>query len=300
MTEEPFFSVVIPTYNREEKLARCLNSLAGLDYSRDRLEVVVVNDGGAGPDTAAGHLGRDLKVKLINQNHLGSAAARNTGAAQARGEFLAFTDDDCAPDPPWLTALAQSLRTWPDHLIGGQTLNGLPQNVFSTASQLLASYVYSYYNRNPHAAHFFASNNLALSAERFRTVGGFDSTYTRAAAEDRELCDRWRYHGYRMTYAPDAVVHHTHDLTLRTFWQQHFNYGRGARQFRYARSLRHQKPIRLEPPSFYANMLRYAFAHPDSHRPVVLAALLILSQAANAAGFFYEGTNQPRYRQGTA
>lgn len=300
MTEDPFFSVVIPTYNREEKLARCLNSLAGLDYSRNRLEVVVVNDGGAAPDTAAGHLGRDLEVKLINQKHSGSAAARNNGAARARGEFLAFTDDDCAPDPHWLRALAESLRAWPDHLVGGQTVNGLPQNVFSTASQLLASYVYSYYNKNPHAAHFFASNNMALSADRLRAIGGFDSNYTRTAAEDRDLCDRWRYHGYRMTYAPDAVVHHSHELTLRAFCRQHFNYGRGAHQFHQARSARHQKPIRLEPPSFYTNMLRYAFAHPGSHRPVVLAALLVLSQTANAAGFFYEATNRTRYRQGAA
>lgn len=300
MIPEPFFSVVIPTYNREEKLARCLNSVAGLDYSPDHFEVIVVNDGGAAPATLAGYLGRDPEVRLINQKHSGSAAARNTGAAQASGEFLAFTDDDCAPDTQWLTALAQSLRTWPDHLIGGRTLNALPQNVFSTASQLLASYVYSYYNRNPNDAHFFASNNMALSAERLRAFGGFDSTYTRTAAEDRDLCDRWRYHGYRMTYAPDAVVHHAHDLTLRAFWRQHFNYGRGARQFRYARSLRHQKPIRLEPPPFYTNMLRYAFAHPGSHRPVVLALLLILSQAANAAGFFYEGTNRPRYQKGQA
>ena len=295
---EPFFSVVVATYNREEKLASCLESLACLDYPSDRFQVIVVNDGGAAPDTIVGSLRRDLDVKLIHQKHAGSAAARNTGAAEARGEFLAFTDDDCAPDPRWLAALAQTLSTWPDHLIGGRTVNALPHNVFSTASQLLASYVYSYYNADPHAARFFASNNMSLSAERFRTMGGFDATYTRTAAEDRDLCDRWRYHGYRMTYAPEAVVRHAHDLTFRTFWRQHFNYGRGAHQFHQARSLRDQKPIKLEPPSFYTDMLRCAFVHPESHRPVHLAALLMLSQAANAAGFFCERPNRHKYQHG--
>ena len=290
--EEPFFSIVVPTYNRREQLTRCLTSLAGLDYPRDRFEVIVVNDGGAQPEAMIGSLGQELKVKLIYQQHAGVAAARNTGSAQASGEFLAFTDDDCAPDPHWLEALAQSLHTWPDHLIGGRTANALPHNLFSTASQLLASYVYNYYNREPHAARFFASNNMALSAERFRTIGGFDCTYTRAAAEDRELCDRWQYHGHHMTYVPEAVVYHAHELTFRTFWRQHFGYGRGAYQFHRARALRRQARIKIEPPSFYTNLARYPWRGSQTHRPVLLACLLVLSQSANAAGFFWEMFNR--------
>ena len=297
MTATPFFSIVVPTYDREEKLACCLKALAGLAYPQDRFEVIVVNDGGTVPRTVPSSLDRDLEVKLIHQEHRGSAAARNTGAAQARGDLLAFTDDDCEPDPHWLTAMARSLSAWPDNLIGGRTLNALPRNTYSTASQLLAGYVYLYYNADPHAARFFASNNVALSAESFAAIGGFDSTYTRTAAEDRDLCDRWRYYGRRMTYAPEAVVHHAHDLTFRTFWRQHFSYGRGAYQFHQARSLRDGKPIRIEPPSFYANMLRYAFKDPGTLRPTLLAALLVLSQAANASGFFWEKLNGPRHRR---
>jgi hypothetical protein len=89
-------------------------------------------------------------------------------------------------------------------------------------------------------------------------------------------------------------------LTFRGFWRQHFNYGRRARQFRYARSLRHQKAVRTEPPSFYGNMLGHTFAHPGNHGPELLASLLLLSQVANAVGFFYEGTNRPRWQLGKA
>jgi len=297
MKQQPFFSIVIATYNRQAQLASCLEALTRLRYPRDRFEVIVANDGGAAPDAVASSFADHMDLKLLHHRHAGAAAARNTGAAAARGEFLAFTDDDCAPDPHWLAALAQSLSAWPDHLIGGRTMNALPHNVFSTASQLLASYVYAYYNSVPHAARFFASNNMSLSVDRFRTLGGFDATYTRTAAEDRDLCDRWRFHGHRMTYAPEAVVHHAHDLTFRTFWRQHFSYGRGAHQFHQARSLRDQKPIRIEPPSFYTSMLRYPFKDSKSHRPMLLAALLSLSQAANAAGFFWERFNQPQNRE---
>jgi GT2 family glycosyltransferase len=78
--------------------------------------------------------------------------------------------------------------------------------------------VYAYYNDDPHQAHFFTTNNLALPAERFRAIGGFDTTFPLAASEDREFCDRWLHHGYQMTYSPEVVVYHAHVLTLRTFW----------------------------------------------------------------------------------
>jgi GT2 family glycosyltransferase len=292
--EEPSFSIIVPTYNREEQLTRCLASLAGLDYPRDRFEVLVVNDGGTQPEAIVGSLQPDLNVKLISQKHAGVAAARNTGSARARSEFLAFTDDDCVTDTSWLSALAKGLRTWPDHLMGGRTVNALPHNLFSTASQLLASYVYDYYNKEPHAARFFASNNIAVSTQRFRMIGGFDCTYTRAAAEDRELCDRWRYHGHGMTYVPEAVVHHAHELTFRPFWRQHFNYGRGAHQFHRARALRHRGRIEIEPPSFYTNLARCPWRDSQTHSPVLLACLLILSQGANAAGFFWEMFNRTK------
>jgi hypothetical protein len=99
--------------------------------------------------------------------------------------------------------------------------------------QLIVDFVYAYYNADPSQARFFASNNLAFPADRFRTFGSFDTTFR--TSEDRDLCDRWLYHAYRMTYASEVVVSHAHQLPLRTFWRQHFNYGRGAFRFSRAR-----------------------------------------------------------------
>jgi len=290
--EQPFFSIVIPTYARPGQLATCLQSLARLDYPRERFEVIVVDDGSETPPEAVvasfcGH----LDVTLLTQAHAGPAAARNTGAARAKGKFLAFTDDDCAPAPDWLQSLAARFARASDCAIGGRTLNALPDNLYLTASQLLVAYLYSYYNANPDQARFFTSNNLAVPTDRFHTMGGFDTTYTRTAAEDRELCDRWLHHGYRMTYAPEALVYHAHALTLRTFLRQHFNYGRGAFRFRQARAQRARGRIRLEPFSFYLNLLLYPFSQAQGRRAPLLAALLVVSQAANAVGFLWEGVN---------
>src|SRR5215469_495024 len=178
VVDPPIFSIVIPTYNRPAQLAVCLQACARLDYPRDRFEVIVVDDGGTTPlDAVVARFHGMLTIKLLRHENAGPAAARNRGVSEARGEFLAFTDDDCAPESNWLRALASQFGASPDCAVGGQTLNALAHNIYSEASQLLISYLFSYYNAIPRAARFFPSNNLAFPAERFRAIGGFDVTY---------------------------------------------------------------------------------------------------------------------------
>lgn len=289
--DTPIFSIVIPTYNRPAQLAVCLQACARLDYPRDRFEVIVVDDGGATPlDAVVARFHGMLAIKLLRHENAGPAAARNRGVSEARGEFLAFTDDDCAPESNWLRALASQFVASPDCAVGGQTLNALAHNIYSGASQLLISYLFSYYNAVPRAARFFPSNNLAFPAERFRAIGGFDVTYPRAAGEDRELCDRWLHCGYRMVYVEEAVVRHAHDLTFRTFLRQHFHYGCGAFCFHRIRARRGLHRIKVEPLSFYINMLRFPFVSTRGLRAPSLMLLLVVAQVANAAGFFWKCT----------
>jgi glycosyltransferase involved in cell wall biosynthesis len=290
----PFFSVIIPTYNRPKPLAACLRSLKELAYPRDRFEVIVVDDGSSESlEPVVKPFRGQLDLTLLAQSNAGPATARNTGAARAKGDFLAFTDDDCAPASNWLTALAARFAAGPDCLIGGRTLNALRRNPYSAASQLLIDYLYSYYNSAADELSFFASNNLAMPTTCFHEVGGFDATFPLAAGEDREFCDRWRHCGYRLTYAPEAVIYHAHALTLRTFLRQHFNYGRGAYYFHRARAQRGQERIRVEPLPFYLKIVSYPFAQARGWQSPLLAALFVASQGANALGFWWERLNQP-------
>ena len=283
----PFFSIIIPTYRRPRRLAGCLQSLACLDYPRDRFEVIVVDDGSQEPpETMVADFLKCFDVMLLKQAHTGPATARNTGAAQAKGEVLAFTDDDCEPAADWLQTLAKRYTAKPDCAIGGRTLNKLPDNPFSTASQMLIDYLYAYYNADPLQARFFASNNMALPSDRFQMIGGFDTTFPSAAGEDRELCDRWRKHNYPMVYAPEVLVHHSHSLTCRNFLKQHFNYGRGAFFFQQARFRNGDERSRVEPLPFYLNLMHTPFKLTKGPRAPLLAALLFLTQCANAAGYF--------------
>lgn len=287
--ECPFISIVIPTYNRPQQLALCLQAIDSLKYPRDRFEVIVVDDGShIALDSIVKAFSDHLAVRLIRQPNSGPAVARNRGAAEAQGDFLAFTDDDCTPSMNWLGVLANAFLETPDCGVGGKTINSLPGNPYSTTSQLLLDYLYEYYNQNSYRAKFFASNNLAFPRKSFLESGGFDAKYRRAAAEDRELCDRWFSQGRGLRYVPEALVSHAHSLALGNLWQQHFNYGRGAFYFHRMRAERGGGPVRVEPLSFYLNMFRYPFKYASIRGAMPISFLLLITQLANACGYFRE------------
>lgn len=283
----PSFTVVVPTYNRRQQLAECLDSLAGLDYPRDRFEVLIVDDQSdrSPEDIVAAYRDR-IDVRLIVQPHGGPARARNAGARAARGDFLAFTDDDCRPARDWLSQLAAAFAQNPGHAIGGRTINRLARNPYATASQLLVDYLYAYFvNRK---GRFFTSNNLAVPTTLFREVGGFDPDMPLAAAEDREFCVRWSKRGYPLLDAPAAIIEHAHPLDFRGFCRQHFNYGRGAYYYRRIVAAREGDGLSVEPLRFYSDLLKYPLARRPGLPSLGLSLLLVVSQAANVWGFVYE------------
>lgn len=289
MSERPYFSIIVPTYNRPRRLARCLRALTALNYPRDRYEVIVVDDGSTQPCTEmVASFADEICVQTIYQKNQGPAVARNNGAKRANGRYLAFTDDDCAPASSWLSHLAAQLSQTPQKMVGGYTRNALPRNPFSISSQLLIDYLYYHYNRSESRARFFTSNNFAVSTELFWQVGGFDETMSLAAGEDREFCDRWLENDLGMVYLPRAVIFHAHKLRFFSFWRQHFNYGRGAWQYRALRSQRDATAVPLESPQFYWRLIRFPLTMAHDIRAYVLTGMLGLTQTANAIGFLYE------------
>jgi len=289
----PRFSVVVPTYGRARQLGDCLAALAAQGYPRDRFEVVVADDGSSRPPhDVVERMRGSLDVRLLAAPHRGPAAARNLGADAARGELLAFTDDDCRPTPDWLRTLAARLCAQPRAAVGGCVRNGLAGNLFSTGSQLLVDFLYQRWNERPEGPLLFTSNNLALRADLFRQLGGFDASFPLPAAEDRDFCDRWRARGLPLSYAPEAVVDHYHELDAGRFWHQHFRYGVGARHFHRLRAARGGQRRRLEGPGFYLGMLAFPFSRAPVPRAAALSALFALAQVANAAGYVSAGRGE--------
>jgi GT2 family glycosyltransferase len=283
------FSVIVPTFDRPSELAACLGALGQQDYEHAAFEVIVVDDGGRGVlDATMASLPAAISRKLLRQTNAGPAAARNRGAANARGTWLAFTDDDCRPAPGWLSAIARRLGQAPGCAVGGRTLNGATDSYFAEASQAIIEAVYRHYNADPDHARFFAAANLAVPAAAFRSVGGFDEGFR--TSEDREFCDRWLHEGGRLLHAPEAIVWHDGGpRTLVHFWKQHFGYGRGARRFRGLAASRSSIPIKLESARFYRRLLCSPMREGINPRSLLVATLAVASQLASACGYWAEG-----------
>lgn len=290
------FSIIIATRNRPAELKRCINSLLKIDASETPFELIIVNDGGTPPEVeGADEKCHPFPITIINQTRIGPAAARNIGAAQSAGEWLAFMDDDCTPARDWLRQLAAQACPHDDRVLGGSVVNGLVHDPYATASQMLFDFLYVYYHSGAyHPVHppFFTTNNLAVLRARFDNIGGFDQRLY--AAEDRDFCARWQEHGYRLGYVPSACIKHWHALTFRTFLRQHWRYGRGNFLFQQQRAARGFDAFRLEPLPFYLDLLRYPLRTESGGRALRLAFLLALAQLNNLRGFVTQSLARDR------
>lgn len=293
------FSVIVPTYNRPGPLRQCLRALSELDFPKDRYEVIVVDDGSEPPVSEADLQGAGVPAILVRQVHSGPAAARNTGAGRARGEFLAFTDDDCLPQADWLRRLDGHFARDPRGVLNGRKMNMVPENPYDTASQVIIDAMYDHFNKDPNDARACSTSSLALAAGSFRTLGGFDETFM--TWEDQEFGHRLRHRNLRLTFAPDVIVWHACGMTHRYFIARHFAVGRGAVHFhRYCAACCGEK-LRLAP-GYYRHLLRQAGRHGRGARRLPLMLYVLLAQASYAIGFlvgrFARSPDAPSVRRG--
>ncbi len=287
MIDEIDVSVIVPTRSRPDQLAHLLESLAGQTFPRERTEIIVVDDGS--PD----ELKLDTRyfpfhARRLEQTPQGPASARNHGARRARGELLAFVDDDCVVERRWLEHLQSAAHEQADVLFAGCSCNGESTNLFSEVAEGLLVHVENAERSPEGMLTFVASNNMACSRRRFLALKGFDTQYALAAGEDRDFCRRWVAGGGRIARVTDARLLHHHVHDLGSFWRQQYNYGRGAARF-------HTKGQRTgtalpRTAGYYVRLM----IHPLKRRSLSLPRrlmslpLVALSQVAVAAGFYKE------------
>jgi GT2 family glycosyltransferase len=278
---EPEITVVVPTRERPESLARCLVALEA-QTARDALEVVVVDDAGREAGAVKNTIGQRSGSRLVRGPGRGAAAARNLGAAAARAPLVLFTDDDCEPQPGWAETLATALQ---DEVAAaaGSTVTNSGRDSLAVASQEVADYLTKSSLDRAGRTKFAASSNLGCRAEVLDQIP-FDEGYPGSGGEDRDWCARLIDAGHQLVLVPDARVDHHQRLTLGAFWRKHAAYGRGARMFH----RRHGFPD-SKAPSFHAGLVRDAF-----RRGPAVGALVCLAQVATAAGFARQAVSEGR------
>lgn len=220
-------SVVVPVFNGERLITRCLDGIATQTVSPHQYEVIIVDDGSTDGTAArvsawaAAH--PDYAVRLIRQPNAGPAAARNHGARVAQTDLILFTDADCAPQPQWIDAF---LRAFAD-----PTLIGARGFHFTTQSGLIPQFVGAEYAdrfdriQAGQAIDFIDTQSAAYRSAPFLAVGGFDTIFPTACVEDQELSFRLAGAGHYLTFAPAAAVNHLYDETLRSYWRRKYYIG---------------------------------------------------------------------------
>jgi FkbM family methyltransferase len=163
-------TIVIPTKNRRELLARTLASVRALRTERS-WEVVVVDDGST-PPLSPREVG---SARLLRGRGDGAGAARNLGAAEARGNVLLFTDDDVVVGSDWLEAAVSFLEAHPDHVAVQGRLVSPPWDPLREMSLTM----------NAPGQHFTA--NIAYRRDAFESLGGFAPAFPYAHCEDLDL-----------------------------------------------------------------------------------------------------------------
>lgn len=272
----PAATVVVPTRDRPGPLAACLAALEAQTVRS--FEIVVVDDRSRDPSTVAAVVAGVSGARLVHGDGRGPAAARNVGAAAARGPVVCFTDDDCRPGSRWLQTVLDRVRAGA-HIVAGPTRNGRPWDRWATASQTVTNHLTeATYEPGTGQVGFAPTSNLAVVADVQRRLP-FDETYPLAAGEDREWCSRATAEGMAIAFEPAAWVEHHQNLSLRTFWRQQVRYGRGAHRWRRGRD----GPRRLQPARFYVDLVRAGLSQGAG-----VGLLVALSQVATAVGVAQE------------
>jgi GT2 family glycosyltransferase len=196
---KPLVSVVVPTSNRADYLAVTLDSLAAQDLDAHAYEVIVVDDGSR-DETSRVLAEARVDRCLRHDSRRGPAAARNTGWRVARAPLVAFTDDDCRPEPGWLEAGLAMHGSHPGAVVQGRT-RPEPADEPKLDNPLARSL------RVERLGPFFQTCNVFYPRELLERVGGFDERI-QIGAEDVDLALRALATGAGAVFAEDALVNH--------------------------------------------------------------------------------------------
>jgi len=232
LAEPPTISVVVCTRDRTESLAKCLPSLLALDYAR--YEVIVVDNAPSTTGTAellADEYESELSLCYLREERPGLSWARNCGLRHAKGEIVAFVDDDARPDRYWLAEIARGFARGPR--VACVTGLALPAEL-ETPAQLFfeqfggltkyrgfRSQCFDSGANHPHdpffpylSARFGAGVNMAFRTSVLLDLGAFDPSLgagtPACGAEDIEAFFRVIDAGYTLAYEPGALVRHYH------------------------------------------------------------------------------------------
>ena len=241
----PFVSVIVSTRDRPEQLQPCLHSLMAMHYPH--YEVIVV-DNAPSTSATADHIqqtyGDIPQMRYIREDCPGLSVARNCGINAAKGEILAFTDDDVVVDAYWLAGLVRAFNVSTN--VACVTGLVLPLELETPAQLWFEEYVggswsdswftQSVFDTKKRHVHLFRPGehgggaNMAFTAAFLRSIGGFDPALgagRKAGGEDHATLFLAIARGYNLVHEPASLVYHLHRRDYAALQKQIYHYGTG-------------------------------------------------------------------------
>ena len=221
----PSVTVIIPTRDRKGELAECLKSVFAQDYPKDKLEVIVIDDGS---EDGTGEVGHMFSCKLFShKNSHGQSYCRNLGAKEARGEILAFIDSDCVAGSSWLKELVPYFKWDRIAAVGGFVDGYFDESPLDRYEKVCspAQHGRSYHSRLERTAQPFMCPRATCWSEEWPTLKRVESRKPLHVGEDVDFCWRLRSAGYDMFYVPRGAVQHKHRNSLGKMLKRRADYG---------------------------------------------------------------------------
>ena len=229
-------SVVIPTRNRQRFVRELVDSLLAGSKVPDEIVVVDQSDETAAA-LAAMTTEKRCSIVYRHSRLRGSSAARNEGIRTARGDVVAFLDDDIIVTPSWLATVTETLAEEdPRTVVTGRVHSGEPETEGGFAPSLKIDVRRARYEGRA-AANVLWTNNMAMPRSAVEEVGFFDERLgpgTRrfpGGGEDNDFCFRLLEAGHRIVYEPRALVLHRAWRPKRDYVGLRWRYGRGQGGF---------------------------------------------------------------------
>ena len=223
-SNDPLVSVIIPVYGKSDYTLNCLASIAA-SPPKVPFEIIVVDDDS--PDRSAELLAKIPGIRLIkNDENKGFIRSCNSAAAESKGEYLYFLNNDTTVTSGWMDELVRTFREFPGTGLAGSKLiypdgrlqeaggiiwqDGSAWNFGRLEDPELPAYNYA------REVDYCSGASIMVPRALFEELGGFDEHYLPAYCEDSDLALKIRDKGYRVIYQPLSTVVHYEGVTSGT------------------------------------------------------------------------------------
>ncbi len=209
-------AVIIPVYNGEKIIGRCLKALKNQEFDGD-YEIIVVDDGST--DGTSNVVKEFNGVKLIrNDRRMGPSFARNRGAMATDADVLVFVDADCEPAPDFIKEITKEIGHY-------DAVKGAYKTKQKSAVARFIQYEYEdRYDKlkKEKEIDYFDSCAVAIKKKHFDMAGGFDERYREPSCEDQDLSFKLSKMGCKIGFNPKAIVYHLHPESILKYFKRKF------------------------------------------------------------------------------